>query len=195
MLLVKKSVETRLYKISFFTFLLSSHCLPTKKFLKKSLVQVGMDLQKGQKQGRDEKTQEHYITTEWCRPALWPPMQCACIPSSLCCLQNELGLQVHCVWGQRGGCHHSMVVFIDGLVHTFFVYPCCRPHFFIVLCLYVMAPFLPNSYFKKIFLNLSIQVIDPFLLKIQSFKNFSRIFPLICYTIWLTKHETRLADI
>ena len=32
------------------------------------------------------------------------------IPSSLCCVQSERGMQVHCVGGQRGGRHHSVVV-------------------------------------------------------------------------------------
>ena len=42
-------------------------------------------------------------TTKWCRPAFWPPTQCTFIPiaSSLSCVQNELGMQLHCVGGQR----------------------------------------------------------------------------------------------
>ena len=33
-----------------------------KKFLKEIHFKLGMDLSKGQKQGKDEKTQEHYPT-------------------------------------------------------------------------------------------------------------------------------------
>ena len=47
----------------------------SKKFLKKTSFQVRDGLVKVQKQGRDEKTQEHYPTMEqWLSP-LWPPMQ------------------------------------------------------------------------------------------------------------------------
>ena len=48
-------------------------------------------------------------TREWWCPPLWPPTQCTCIPSSLCTQQSELGMQVHCIGGQRGGHHHSVV--------------------------------------------------------------------------------------
>ena len=62
-----------------------------KSFCRTSFL-VGMDLYKVQKQGRDEKTREHYPSTmEAWRPPLWPPMQ------------------VHCIGGQRGGHHWSVV--------------------------------------------------------------------------------------
>ena len=70
-----------------------------KKILKKSSFQVRNGPEKGWKLGRDEKTQ----------PPLWPPTQCTCISSSLCFVQSELRMQVHCVGGQRGGRHHSIV--------------------------------------------------------------------------------------
>ena len=44
-----------------------------------------MELKKVQKQDRVRKPQEPYPTSERCRPPLWPPTQCTCIPSSLCC--------------------------------------------------------------------------------------------------------------
>ena len=45
-----------------------------------------MELKKVHKQDRVRKPQEPYPTTERCRPPLWPPTQCTCIPSSLCCV-------------------------------------------------------------------------------------------------------------
>ena len=79
------------------------------KFLKKLHFKLGLDLYNGQKQGRDEKTQEHYPAMEWwCHP-LWPPTQCICIPGSFCTQQNELWMQLCCIGGQGGGCHHSVV--------------------------------------------------------------------------------------
>ena len=56
--------------------------LREKSFCKISF-QVGMDLSKGQKQGKDEKIQEHYPTTERWRVPLWPPIQYTFIPSSV----------------------------------------------------------------------------------------------------------------
>ena len=44
-----------------------------------------MELKKVHKQDRVRKPQEPYPTSERCRPPLWPPTQCTCIPSSLCC--------------------------------------------------------------------------------------------------------------
>ena len=44
-----------------------------------------MELKKVKKQDRVRKPQEPYPTSERCRPPLWPPTQCTCIPSSLCC--------------------------------------------------------------------------------------------------------------
>ena len=44
-------------------------------------------------------------------------MQCTCIPSSHCCVQNELGMQVHCTGGQRGGCHHFVVGLCSWVSH------------------------------------------------------------------------------
>ena len=85
------------------------HVLGEKSFWKKLHIKLRLDLWKGQQQGRDEKTQEHYPSMErWC-PPLWPPMQCTCIPISLCTQQGEPGMQVHCVTGQRGGCHHFVL--------------------------------------------------------------------------------------
>ena len=43
-----------------------------------------MELKKVHKQDWVRKPQEPYPTTERCRPPLWPPTQCTCIPSSLC---------------------------------------------------------------------------------------------------------------
>ena len=43
-----------------------------------------MELKKVHKQDRVRKPQEPYPTSERCRPPLWPPTQCTCIPSSLC---------------------------------------------------------------------------------------------------------------
>ena len=43
-----------------------------------------MELKKVHKQDRVRTPQEPYPTTERCRPPLWPPTQCTCIPSSLC---------------------------------------------------------------------------------------------------------------
>ena len=43
-----------------------------------------MELKKVHKQEWVRKPQEPYPTTERCRPPLWPPTQCTCIPSSLC---------------------------------------------------------------------------------------------------------------
>ena len=69
-----------------------------------------MELKKVHKQDRVRKPQEPYPTTERCRPPPWPPTQCTCIPSSLCYTQqSELGMQVHCVGGQGGGRHRSVV--------------------------------------------------------------------------------------
>ena len=68
-----------------------------KKLLKKLHFKLGLESVKR----KDEKTQEHNPTMEWWLPPLWPPTQCTCTPSSLCCLQSELGMQVHCVGGQR----------------------------------------------------------------------------------------------
>ena len=65
-----------------------------------------MDLQKGQKQGRDEKTQEYYPTMRYD-----DGVQCNTVVSFVhfnCCVQSELGMQVHWVGGQRGGRHHSV---------------------------------------------------------------------------------------
>ena len=42
------------------------------------------------------KPQEPYLTTEWWRPPHWPPMQCTCIPSSLCYLQNKVNYMQIC---------------------------------------------------------------------------------------------------
>ena len=39
----------------------------------------------------------------------WPLIQCTCIPRSLCTQQSELGMQVHCIGGQREGRHGSAV--------------------------------------------------------------------------------------
>ena len=64
--------------------------------------------EKAHKQSGDEKLQEPYPTTERCRPPLWPPTQCTCTPSLLCYV-SKLGMQVHCVGGQRGGRHRSIV--------------------------------------------------------------------------------------
>ena len=60
-----------------------------KKFSEKTSFQVRARPVKGQKQGRDEKTQEHYHTIELWWPSLWPPTQCTCIPSSLCMQLGE----------------------------------------------------------------------------------------------------------
>ena len=84
-----------------------------KNFLKKTSFQVEMDLKKGQKQGRDEKTQQHYPTTKWQQAPFWPPMQRNCIPSPLCCVQSELGMKVHCIGGQKGGLQHSVALFLS----------------------------------------------------------------------------------
>ena len=48
-----------------------------------------MELKKVHKQDRVRKPQEPYPTTERCRRPLWPPTQCTCIPSSLCCVSNK----------------------------------------------------------------------------------------------------------
>ena len=77
--------------------------------MKKTSFQVGMDQRKGQKQGRDEKIQQHYRTTELLQLPFWPPMQCTYIPSSLRTQHSGLGMQVHCGGGRKGGCHHSVV--------------------------------------------------------------------------------------
>ena len=60
-------------------------------------------------------------TTEWWRPPRWPPTQCTCIRSSRCTQQSELGMQVHCAGGQRGGHHHS-VVHVSSVLE--FSHPC-----------------------------------------------------------------------
>ena len=55
------------------------------KVSEKTSFGVGMELKKVHKQDRVRKPQEPYHTSERCRPPLWPPTQCTCIPSSLCC--------------------------------------------------------------------------------------------------------------
>ena len=80
-----------------------------KKFLKKTSFQVRAGPVKRTETRQGWENSRTLPTTEWCRPPLWPPTQCTCIPSSLCCVQSELGMQVHCVGGQRGGRHHSVV--------------------------------------------------------------------------------------
>ena len=57
---------------------------PPKRTETKTSFQVTAGPVKGQKQGRNEKTQEHNPTTVWWCPPFWPPTQCTCIPSSLC---------------------------------------------------------------------------------------------------------------
>ena len=75
-----------------------------------------MNLQKVQKQDRDEKlynkseqnstTQKLYNTTPLRKDgSLLSGLQCSspCSLCSLCCVQSELGMQVHCIGSQRGG--------------------------------------------------------------------------------------------
>ena len=45
-------------------------------------------------------------------------MQCTCIPSSICCVQSEVGMQGHHFEGQWGGHHHS--VLLSFLIPAFF---------------------------------------------------------------------------
>ena len=60
-----------------------------EKVSEKTSFRVGIELKKVQKQDRVRKPQEPYPTTEQCRPPLWPPTQCTCIPSSLCYSHNK----------------------------------------------------------------------------------------------------------
>ena len=63
----------------------------------KTAFQVGMDLSKDRnKAGTCMKKNSRTLPTskQW-QPPLWPPMQCTCIPNSLCMQQSELGMQVH----------------------------------------------------------------------------------------------------
>ena len=59
----------------------------------------------------DEKTQEHYIPYYGMITASSLASNAMHLHpySSLCCVQSELGMQLHCVGGQRGGPHHSVV--------------------------------------------------------------------------------------
>ena len=78
-----------------------------KSFWKKAQFQVRAGPVKRAELMQGQKTQEHCSSTEWWRPPLWPSMQCTCICSSPCTQQSELGKQLHCIGGQRGGRHHS----------------------------------------------------------------------------------------
>ena len=52
---------------------------------------------KVQKQGMDEKTLQHYLAMEQWWPPLWPPMQCTCIPSSVCYSHNKESFSHSCL--------------------------------------------------------------------------------------------------
>ena len=80
-----------------------------EKFQKKNSFQVTPGLISRTETRQGWENSKHYATTECWHPPLWPPTQCICIPSSLCTQQSELAMQVHCVGGQKGGRHHSVV--------------------------------------------------------------------------------------
>ena len=109
------------------------------KFLKKNSFQVRAGPVKGTETRQGSETQEHNPTTEWWHVPLWPPKQCTCMPSSLCCVQSKLGMQVHCVGGQRWGSHHSLVGLCS---RVFSSLPC--------FCLfYRSSPNLKSSFFRN----------------------------------------------
>ena len=68
-----------------------------------------------------------YHTTEWWQLPLWRPTQCTWISSSLCFMKSEPGMQVHCIGGQRGGRHHSIVQLV--VFSSFLSLPCFCPFY------------------------------------------------------------------
>ena len=81
-----------------------------KAICEKTSIQIRDGPIKRTEQGRDGKTQEHYnYTLLWNDGDLLSGLQrnalvslvlfvvCTCIPHSFCCVQSELGMQVHCI--------------------------------------------------------------------------------------------------
>ena len=82
-----------------------------EKNLRKNSSQVGMDRKKVQKEGRDEKNSKNTTLLQNDGGPLFG-LQLNALTSLVHLLftqQSELGMQVHCIWGQRGSHHHSVV--------------------------------------------------------------------------------------
>ena len=72
--------------------------LEGKRFWKQSISSGdGAEKKYRNKAEMHEKSQESYSNTERCQHPLWPPMQCTCIPSSLCCLHNKPNYGYKCI--------------------------------------------------------------------------------------------------
>ena len=101
-------------------------------------------------------------TEQWL-PPLWPPTQCTCIPISLCCVQSELQMQVHCFRGQTGGRHRSVVGSVVEFSHLYLVSVLLLVHPYLKWIFYVHVNFSPSFclFLRCFWTNIQIQLVSP----------------------------------
>ena len=97
-------------------------------------------------------------------------MQSTCIPSWLCRQQSELQMQVHCIGGQRRGCHHSVVGLCSWVFSSL---PCLCPF-------YRSTPNLKWSFLLKHFSSMQqLMIMLRAFLCVEGARHFSAMCPFV----------------